>query len=130
MGRNREIAGFCAILSTFGGSQFVLSSRVVGLTVILIGAGYTGGHAGCLGSIGCTDKNALQLRDLEKMSCEALHRIDADIYTENGFCWKVWTESNKNCRYAQRVAVPLNEVERANLKTIDRALRQKRCFSS
>jgi hypothetical protein len=108
-------------------------SRVVvltGLTVILIGAGGTGVRAGCLENIGCTDKNAFQLRDLETMSCEALHQINSDIYTENRFCWKVWTESNKNCRYTQRAAVPLSRIERANLKTIDRAMRRKHCFGS
>lgn len=95
------------------------------LAIFLVSVSHA--RAGCYPTIGCTDKNAFQLRDLRKLSCEMLHQIPADIYTENGFCWKVWTDANRNCRYTTRASLPLNPIERANLRAIDRALIQKPC---
>lgn len=102
-------------------------SRVVGLAVLFIGAGGTSAFAACYANVGCTDRDAFRKRDLRGMSCEVLNQIDSDIYTENGFCWKVRTESNKNCRYTKRAAVPLNRIERANLGTIDHVRHLKGC---
>lgn len=83
--------------------------------------------AACYETLGCSDKDAFQPRLLQQMSCESLGQIPSDIYGENGFCWKVWTPANSNCRYTKRAAVPLNRIERANLRAIDRALRLKAC---
>ena len=84
-------------------------------------------RAACYEIVGCTDKNAFQLRDLRKMNCENLRRISSDIYTENGFCWKVWTDTNRDCKYTARAALPLNRIERANLRAADRALLLNAC---
>jgi hypothetical protein len=96
------------------------------LAVLLL-VGTSSARAACYETIGCTDKNAFQLRDLRKMSCENLRRISSDIDTENGFCWKVWTPANRGCKYTARAALPLSRVERANLRAIDRALSLKAC---
>jgi hypothetical protein len=95
------------------------------LAVLLIST--SSARAACYETVGCTDKNAFQLRDLRKMSCEDLRRISSDIETENGFCWKVWTDANRSCKYTARAALPLSRVERVNLRAIDRALSLNAC---
>jgi hypothetical protein len=101
---------------------------LAGLTALLAGAGGAGVRAACYEAIGCTNRDAFRETDLRKMSCEDLRRMDSAIYAENGFCFKVLSESSAACRgYTKHAEVPLNRIERANIGAIDRALRRKRC---
>jgi hypothetical protein len=100
----------------------------IGLAVLFVGTGETVARAACYDTIGCTDRNVFRERDLRTMSCADLYQMDSAIYGENGFCFKVLTENNASCRgYTKRAAVPLNRIERANIGSIDRTLRQKDC---
>ena len=80
--------------------------------------------AACYETLGCSDKDAFQPRHLREMSCERLGQIPSDIYGENGFCWKVWTAANSNCRYTKRAAVPLSKTNPALFARLEAAKRQ------
>lgn len=90
-----------------------------------------GAHAACFEDIGCTDRDSFSRADLSRLSCQNLAWVRNTIYGENGYCFKmpVYRElfDDENCRFDRSGEVPLNRIERANVKAIVGVERAKGC---
>lgn len=80
---------------------------------------------------GCPWKGYLAERELRALSCENLAHIRNQIHAQNGYCFqKAPLKKQYNtvgCKWPLLVLVPLNKYERANVTTIRKIERAKRC---
>jgi hypothetical protein len=89
-------------------------------------------QAACYEDIGCTDTDRYSWQELRDLaSCQVLWEIRNGIFHENGYCFETArarnTFGNAGCRYRSMSAIPLNSVERANIKAVQRAERANGC---
>ena len=88
-------------------------------------------RANCYELIGCSDKDYFKLSDLMQLGCQPLWEVRNWMYKERGYCFKtpkaIKAFGNAGCRYDDIAQVPLNNVERANMKAIKKAEANKGC---
>lgn len=89
-------------------------------------------QAACYEVTGCTDRDVFPERFLAReASCDILWQIRNQIYAENGYCFStsrgIAAFGNANCRYRDANLVPLNQVERTNIATVQRVERMRAC---
>jgi hypothetical protein len=88
-------------------------------------------RANCYELIGCSDKDYYKLSDLTQLGCQPLWEVRNWIYKERGYCFHtpkaIEAFGNAGCLYDEAAQVPLNNVERANVKTIKKAEAKKGC---
>ncbi|HVM99174.1 MAG TPA: YARHG domain-containing protein [Caulobacteraceae bacterium] len=92
--------------------------------------------AACYDVLGCTDRNAFSahygyLAAPDGPTCDFLYTMRNSIYAEHGYCFKtaraIQELGNNGCHINDMSAVPLSQIERNNIATIQRAERAKRC---
>ena len=93
--------------------------------------------ADCYDVVGCTDKNAFSanygyLASLaDGPSCDFLYMMRNRIYAQHGYCFKttrgISEIGNAGCFIADQSAVPLSNIERNNIATIQKAESAKAC---
>lgn len=78
-------------------------------------------NAGCH-LIDCVENVYIAPKEIETRSCEDLWILRNSIWNDAGYCFKteraVKAFGTHNCRYPDQSAVPLNDYQRANAKTI------------
>lgn len=93
--------------------------------------------ADCYDVVGCTNKNLFS-RNYSYLgsvsdgpSCDFLYMMRNRIYAQHGYCFKtargISEIGNSGCHIADQAAVPLSNIERANIATIQMAERAKSC---
>ncbi|MFI4933355.1 MAG: YARHG domain-containing protein [Caulobacterales bacterium] len=94
--------------------------------------------ADCYDLVGCSDKNLFS-RHYDYLSaprpdgpnCDFLWMMRNRIYQEHGYCFAtargISEMGNEGCHISNQAAVPLSNIERANIATIQRAERAKNC---
>ena len=92
--------------------------------------------ADCYDILGCTDRNAFSahysyLVAADGPTCDFLYTMRNRIYAAHGYCFKtaraIQEIGNSGCRIQNMAAVPLSQIERNNVATIQRAETAKRC---
>jgi hypothetical protein len=92
--------------------------------------------ADCYDLLGCTSKNAFSahysyLAAADGPTCDFLYVMRNQIYADHGYCFKtargIQEIGNANCHIDNMAAVPLSQIERNNVATIQRAEKAKRC---
>ena len=94
--------------------------------------------ADCYDVLGCTDRNSfaahysyLAAPSPDGPTCDFLYVMRNTIYAQHGYCFKtargIQEIGNSGCRIYDMAAVPLSQIERNNVATIQRAERAKRC---
>jgi hypothetical protein len=120
------------------GSSDTRGARRFGLAAIaaLAGALSSPVFADCYDLLGCTDKNAFSahysyLVAADGPTCDFLYVMRNQIYAQHGYCFKtaraIQEMGNANCHITNMAAVPLSQIERNNVATIQRAETAKRC---
>lgn len=78
-------------------------------------------NAGCH-LIDCVENVYVQPKEIATRSCEDLWLLRNSIWNDAGYCFKtqraVKSFGTHTCRHADQAAVPLNDYQRANVKTI------------
>lgn len=92
--------------------------------------------ADCYDILGCTDKDAFSahysyLVAADGPTCDFLYTMRNLIYSQHGYCFKtaraIQEIGNAGCRFQNMADVPLSQIERNNVATIQRAETAKRC---
>ena len=92
--------------------------------------------ADCYDILGCSDRNAFAahygyLASPDGPTCDFLFTMRNTIYAQHGYCFKtaraIRELGNSSCHIYDMAAVPLSQIERNNVATIQRAERAKRC---
>jgi hypothetical protein len=94
--------------------------------------------AECYDVLGCTNQNLfsrnfgyLAAPEPNGPNCDFLYVMRNGIYKEHGYCFATARGQsemgNDGCYIRSQAAVPLSAIERANIATIQRAERAKRC---
>jgi hypothetical protein len=93
--------------------------------------------ADCYDLLGCSNKDAFSkhysyLADPQGgPTCDFLYQMRNRIYAEHGYCFKtargVSEIGNDGCHISDMTKVPLSQLERNNIATIQKAERAKRC---
>src|SRR5262245_53837249 len=108
------------VLSVFSDSGFRLDS---------VRRGARAAH--CYELIGCSNKDHYKISDLMQFGCQPLWEVRNWIYKENGYCFRtpkaIEAFGNSGCRYDDVAQVPLNDIERYNMKTIKSVETKKGC---
>jgi len=91
--------------------------------------------AACYEDVGCTDRSRFDEAKLSRLaSCDILFEMRNTVFKERGYCFKtpraIETFGNAGCRHDQIAAVPLNDIERANVATITRLEAAKQCTTN
>jgi hypothetical protein len=121
MARSRGGRRFC--VATLAGLVAVIASPVL---------------ADCYDLLGCTDRDAfsahysyLAAPEPNGPNCDFLYVMRNTIYQRHGYCFKtargIQEMGNSDCHISDLAAVPLSQVERNNVATIQRAERAKHC---
>lgn len=80
---------------------------------------------------GCPWQGNLREPEMRALSCENLAHIRNRIYDQNGYCFQkpdLKKQYNADgCKWPILVLVPLNRFERANVTTIKKVEKAKRC---
>ena len=88
-------------------------------------------RANCYELIGCSNKDRYKVSDLMQLGCQPLWEVRNWIYKENGYCFRtpkaIEAFGNSGCRYDDVAQVPLNDIERYNMKTIKSVEIKKGC---
>ena len=88
-------------------------------------------RANCYELIGCTYKDYFKSSDLMQLGCQLLWEVRNTIYKEKGYCFHtqkaIAAFGNAGCKYDDAGDVPLNPVERSNVKAIKKAEAKKGC---
>lgn len=88
-------------------------------------------RANCYELIGCSDKDRYKISDLMQLGCQPLWEVRNWIYKENGYCFRtpkaIEAFGNAGCVYDDVAQVPLNEIERSNMKAIKSVETKKGC---
>ena len=81
---------------------------------------------------GCPWKGYLAEREFRPLSCENLAHMRNQIHAQNGYCFQKpdlkKQYNTAGCKWPLQALVPLNKFERANIATIKRVERAKRCW--
>jgi hypothetical protein len=98
---------------------------VCGIAILLSGtsfAGDPGDHSLCYETIGCVHDRKVAESEIEALGCEQLWTVRNGIFHSRGYCFKTDRAKeafgNEGCEYEDESAVPLNDYERANVKSI------------
>ena len=93
--------------------------------------------ADCYDLVGCSDKNAFSAHYgylasvADGPSCDFLYMMRNRIYAQHGYCFKtargISEIGNAGCSIADQSAVPLSNIERNNIATIQKAESAKAC---
>lgn len=93
--------------------------------------------ADCYDVLGCSDKNAFSnnygylASVADGPSCDFLYMMRNRIYAQHGYCFKtargISEIGNAGCYVGDQAAVPLSNIERNNIATIQKAERAKSC---
>jgi hypothetical protein len=109
--------------------------RVAGI-VALVGSLASPVFADCYDILGCTDHDAFSahydyLVARDGPTCDFLFTMRNLIYSQHGYCFKtaraVQEIGNQDCHIQDMAAVPLSQIERNNVATIQRAERARNC---
>lgn len=88
-------------------------------------------RANCYELIGCSNQDYYKTSDLMQFGCQPLWEVRNWIYKENGYCFHtpkaIKAFGNAGCLYDNANHVPLNPVERANVKAIKKVEAKKGC---
>jgi hypothetical protein len=88
-------------------------------------------RANCYELIGCSDKDRYKISDLMQLGCQPLWEVRNWIFKENGYCFRtakaIEAFGNAGCRYDDIAQVPLNGIERHNVKAIKSVETRKGC---
>jgi hypothetical protein len=88
-------------------------------------------RANCYELIGCSDKDRYEISDLMQLGCQPLWEVRNWIFKENGYCFRtakaIEAFGNAGCRYDDIAQVPLNGIERHNVKAIKSVETRKGC---
>jgi len=94
--------------------------------------------ADCYDLLGCTDHDNfaahysyLAAPEPNGPNCDFLYVMRNTIYQQHGYCFKtargIQEMGNSGCHISDMAAVPLSQIERNNVATIQRAERAKHC---
>jgi hypothetical protein len=92
--------------------------------------------ADCYDLLGCTDHDAFSahysyLVARDGPTCDFLYVMRNTIYSQHGYCFKtargIQEIGNQDCHIRDMAAVPLSQIERNNVATIQRAERARNC---
>lgn len=93
--------------------------------------------ADCYDVVGCTNHNLFSRHYADYLAaedgptCDFLYQMRNRIYAEHGYCFKtargIAEIGNDGCHIHNQAAVPLSNIERSNIATIQRAERAKAC---
>ena len=87
-------------------------------------------NAGCH-LVDCVENVFITPQEIQSKSCEDLWILRNSIWDDAGYCFKspraMKHFPNETCRYADASAVPLNDYQRANAKTIQAAEAAHHC---
>lgn len=91
--------------------------------------------AACYEDVGCTDRSRFDEAKLGRLAdCDILFEMRNTVFKERGYCFKtsraIELFGNAGCRHDQIAAVPLNDIERANVATITRLEAAKQCTTN
>jgi hypothetical protein len=106
---------------------------IVGMAASLIGIPFVAeqARANCYELIGCPDKDTFKMSDLMQLGCQPLWEVRNWIYKEHGYCFKtqkaIEAFGNDGCLYDDPRKLPLNQIERANVKALKKAEAKKGC---
>lgn len=88
-------------------------------------------YEGFSAAAGCPWRGYLAEREFRALSCENLAHMRNQIHAQNGLCFqKPALKKQYNatgCKWPLAAIVPLNKYERANITTIRKVERAKRC---
>jgi hypothetical protein len=88
-------------------------------------------RANCYELIGCSDKDRYKISDLMQLGCQPLWEVRNWIYKEHGYCFRtakaIEAFGNAGCLHDDIAQVPLNEIERHNVKAIKSVESRKGC---
>jgi len=93
--------------------------------------------ADCYDVVGCSDKNLFS-KNFDYLgsrsdgpSCDFLYMMRNRIYAQHGYCFStargVSEIGNAGCHIANQSAVPLSNIERDNIATLEKAETAKSC---
>ena len=89
--------------------------------------------AGCH-LVDCVENVYITPKELQAKTCEDLWILRNSIWNDAGYCFKtlraVKAFGNHACRYGDQSAVPLNDYQRANAKTILAVEAARKCVPS
>jgi len=93
--------------------------------------------ADCYDVVGCSNHNLFSRHYSDYLAaddgptCDFLYQMRNRIYAEHGYCFKtargIDEIGNDGCHINNQAAVPLSNIERSNIATIQRAERAKSC---
>ena len=93
--------------------------------------------ADCYDVVGCSDKNLFSKNygylssPADGPSCDFLYMMRNRIYAQHGYCFStargVSEIGNAGCHIANQSAVPLSNIERDNIATLEKAETAKSC---
>jgi hypothetical protein len=93
--------------------------------------------ADCYDVVGCTNKTLFSKNYgylgsvSDGPSCDFLYMMRNRIYAQHGYCFKtargISEIGNSGCYISNQAAVPLSNIERDNIATIQKAERAKSC---
>lgn len=88
-------------------------------------------YEGFSAAAGCPWRGYLAEREFRVLSCQNLAHMRNQIYAQNGLCFQKpdlkKQYNTAGCKWPLQAIVPLNKYERANLTTIRKVERAKRC---
>ena len=88
-------------------------------------------RANCYELIGCSNKDYFKTSDLKQLGCQPLWEVRNWIYKENGYCFHtpkaIKAFGNAGCLYDDTAQVPLNSVERYNVKAVKKVEANNGC---
>jgi hypothetical protein len=112
-------------------------AAVIALGVLMATMAAAPALADCYDVVGCSDKNLFSknfgyLSSLsDGPSCDFLYMMRNRIYAQHGYCFNtargISEIGNAGCHIANQSAVPLSNIERDNIATLERAETAKSC---
>ncbi len=88
-------------------------------------------EASCYENVGCPSRDRFSDSSLSSLSCQNLAFVRNTIFADNGYCFTSpkYRElfEGRSCRYRKAADVPLNRIERANIRAITRVEARKGC---
>ncbi len=111
------------------------AAMAAGFAVAMMAVGPT--LADCYDVVGCTNKNLFSKNFsylgsvADGPSCDFLYMMRNRIYAQHGYCFRtargISEIGNSGCHIADLAAVPLSNIERDNIATLEKAERAKAC---
>ena len=88
-------------------------------------------HPQCYENVGCPHKDRITDAQAKELSCQNLSFVRNTIFHQRGYCFQTAREraefDNKNCTINAVSDLKLSPVEKANVATLVRVERRKKC---